>query len=598
MQMTYEYGVRLDEGARAGFWDQAIMARRLYNEIVAAIRGIYDEMQAYTLEVAGEEARQLRARIHELGAEFLAARAANNDDLMKAVAAERNGCWKELSPLLKAVRAEHKAEIKERFLSRIGNNSRTDIYPIRCRYVEAGLGWATATAVLDRALKAWKDSMARGRPPMFASAADKRQDSLVLQFTQAGGLPATAVMAGQSKELAIDAPQVGRRQYGTFEFRLGAASAKTYATGEIQFHRALPEGATIPGARLVCTKVADGEEYRLQLLVNSPVEPVGCDGRKPLLAVHFGWAAVEGRGRHVATVTATEDPSTAMPVLLPQDIEDGLDRANAIQSERDTARDGLGGLLGEWPMTGDGELDAEISAIQKLPVQHISQARLHGLIERCWRQGYENQPAWLREWKSLDKKRWQAAIGLARRTRNRRENFYTELVLGWCREYQAIVIEPLDLKGAAQVVDDATGERTEFARSARAGRVVAAVSELVGIVRWQAVKNKVALFEENPPTVSTCSHCGSANIMPSVTDGMLLCCPDCGMETPRKANAAAVLYQLCSAGIGERTAEYHAAALQAENARLLAKAGKLQKMQEARRKARLASDADGVACPA
>lgn len=590
MQSTYEYGVRLDDGARAAVWDQVIMARRLYNELIAVMRGIYDGMQAFTLECAGQEAAGLMARIQTLNDAFVAARADNDEPRMKAVAQERRECWQALSPLLKAARAKHKDEIRERFLSRIGNSSRTDTYPIRCRYADEGLGFGTATAVLDRALKAWNASMAKGKPPMFASAAEKRQDTLVLQFTKAGGIPAAAIMAGQSKELSIDA-KPGKRRYGVFAFRLGAAKAKTYATGEIQFHRALPEGAGIPGARLVCEKVADREEYRLQLVVSDPAGPIVHDRRKPLLAVHFGWAAVDG-GRHVATVNDTQDPSTAQAVLLPGDIEDDLDRAAAIQSARDVARDELKGMLGQWPMTGDEALDTEISAIQKLPAQHISQARLHGLIERCWREGHENQPGWLREWKALDKRRWQATVGLARRARNRRDNFYTELAIGWCCQYQAIVIEPVSLKAAAVVVDEATGERSGFAKKARAGRVVAAISELVAAIRWQAIKHGAALFEEHPPTVSTCSHCGAANVMPSTTDALLLCCPDCGAETGRKANAAAVLFQSRCADITERTAEHHAAAVESENARLLKKADMQMRKQEGRRKARMASDGE------
>jgi hypothetical protein len=588
MNKTYEYGVRLDDGVRVAVWDQIIRARRLYNELIAAMRGIYDEMQAFTIERAGTEAAALLARIQALNEAFKAARADNDEPRMKMVAEERRGCWRELSPLLKAARKEHKTEIGERFLVRIGKSNRADTYHIRCRYADEGMGFGTANAVLDRALKAWNDSMAKGKPPMFSSGAEKRQDTLVLQFTKAGGIPAAAIMAGQSKELAIDA-KPGKRRYGTFAFRLGAAKAKTYATGEIQLHRPLPEGASIPGARLVCKKVADGEEYRLQLVVNDPAGVVAHDGRKPLLAVHFGWAAVDG-GRHIATVNDTQDPSTAQVILLPGDIEDDLDKAAAIQSARDTARDALKGMLGQWPMTGDEALDAEISAIQKLPAQYISQARLHGLIERCWREGHENQPDWLREWKALDNRRWQATVGVAQRARNRRGNFYTELAIGWCSQYQAIVIEPLSLKEAAVVVDEMTGERTEFAKKARAGRVVAAVSELAEAIRWQAIKHGTALLEENPPTVSTCSHCGSTNIMPSATDALSLCCQDCGAETGRKANASAVLFQSCCGDIAVRTERYHAAAVMAENAKLLKKANTQVLQQEARRKTRMASD--------
>jgi hypothetical protein len=589
MQNTYEYGVDLDDGVAADVWVQVKLARRLYNDIVAVMRGVYAGMQEWVMEAAGADAQAAKAELVLLDARFKEARAAKDDGAMKQVADQRRELWRQLAPVLKAVRAKHKDQIRDLFLARIGRNASTATYQMRCHYVdEEGLGRATATAVLDRALKAWADSMKKGKPPMFANAAEKRQDTLVQQFTLAGGLPVDAIMGGQSKELSVSA-KPGQR--GEFAFRLGAAKAGVYATGQIRFHRALPEGASVPQARLVAMKVADKVRYKLQLVVSHEgMAAADGGGKRPLLAVHFGWAAAEDGGKVVASANNTPDPSTAAQTILPADIGEDLAWAADVQSARDAARDQLATRLHEWPLTGDEGIDAEIAAIQKLPAQHIAQSRLHRLIQRCWDAGYENQPDWLRAWKSQDLRRWRAADGRARTARRRREDFYTQVARGWCANYQAIVVEPLDLKGAAQVVDGLTGERTEIAKKARAGRVVAAPYELLQALRWQAAKAGVALFEDtsNPKTVAVCSLCGSLDIAPLADDHQVLHCPACQADIARKDNAAAVLYQLWGDGIGDKTASFHQAAAAADVAKAEARKAKQQKMQEGRRAANLA----------
>lgn len=578
IQNTYEYGITLDDAARPLVWNQIILSRRLYNDLIAKMREIHAAMQDFVIGQAGEQASVIMAEIARLTEVFKAAKANDDEAGMKAAADARREQWRTLSPILKKTRAAHRQDIQTLFLSKIGNNSSTETYPIRCEYVERGLGWATATAVLDRALKAWKDSMKLGKPPKFASAADKTQYTLVLQFTGAGGLPRESVLSGKSKEISVDA----KGRHGEFYFRLGAAANNHYATGEITLHRPLPDGCSIPGARLVCEKVANTEKYFLQFVVSHELEIAEHERRQPLLAVHFGWSFDE-EGRRVAAINDTQDPSTAKLIQLPNDIEADLERAAVVQGLRDDALLALHPQLKQWPAAGEESLDTEIQLIQKLPHTHLAQARLHRLIERSWELGVENQPTWLREWKSLDKKRWQAQAGIARRARDRRNRFYTELASQWCKAYAAIVIEPLDLKAAATKVDERSGEKSDFSRKARAGQRVAALYELQSAIRWQAVKHGTAVFEETPETVQVCAHCGESGLKPLESDWQTLGCAHCGAVLDRKENGATVLYQVTMQGIDSRTAHYHQEAQQKENDRLIKKAEKLQKMQQGRR---------------
>ncbi|CAG0882201.1 unnamed protein product [Cyprideis torosa] len=457
----------IEDDCRGELWNQIILSRRLYNDLVACMREIYQQMQDYTLEHASG-AVDIIGAIEKKNEEFKAAKAAKDDEGLKRIAAERRELWRELSPLLKATRKEHKKPIQEQFLSRIGT------------------------------------------------------------------------------------------------------------TG-------------IPLSRLVCERIANKERYKIQLQVAHDMDIPDIPGRKPMLAVHIGWNS-DISGRRVAGTNDTNDVSTARIVQLPDDIEADLLRAAEFQSKRDKNRDTLHARIKEWPLSGDEAIDEEIIKIQRLPAQYIEQARIHRLIERCWKQGIENQPDWLRAWKKQDKKDWQAEVGIVRRARNRRRNFYTELAREWCRNYDTLVIEPLDLKEAAIKLDEKTGEKTEFSKKARAGRVVASLYELQQVLKWQATKHGVAIIEKKPKTVGACAYCGSEKIHVNDNDWQKLDCHDCGAQADRKENGATVLYQVAAPDIQRDTELYFSEQREKETATLLKKADKLKRMQESRR-ARIASAA-------
>jgi hypothetical protein len=602
--LIYEYGVRLDRDCLPAINDQITKARALYNELVACIRSVIGEMRAFVLSKAGPEAQACQTEIDALNAAFDAARAANDEDAMRTIAQSRREKWHELAVLLKSTRTECRDEIKTRFLSRIGLNSACETYQIRSKAVANGLGWATANAVLDAALTAHKKSFSRGNAPRFAVGADKDQDTLSLQFTGAGGLAATTVLAGHHGELAmVPTNGCGKRKYGEFRFRLGPASAKTYATGTWQYHRPIPDGAQIGRARLIRRKIGKDFRWAIQVQIKTaPATPDYLPDREPLVAVHFGWAA-DVSGRRVAGISDGPDPGQAHLIQLPPEVEERLQRAAEIQSARDTARDEMVPHLAEVPLAADPDVAAEelptdtleyrraaagseLTAIRRLPVQHVAIRRLHRLCALL--READALPDWLEEWRKTDRMRWQSTTHLARRARNMRRTFYRQLALDLARQYSAIAIEPLDLAAAAVKIDEVTGERTEFAKKARAGRVVAALSELESALRWAAVKNGTAVLEMSGNTASNCAYCGG-RVAAAENNHQELHCEQCGASVERKTYGAAIAWQLANDQLEEVVTEFWADTLESRRAAADKQAEKKVKLAEGRRKARTTS---------
>jgi len=253
--LVYEYGARLDENCKAAAFEQIEKARRFYNAVIACIRTVHEEMNAWVLEHAGPRARALQDQLSACEREIVAARAAADGERLRLLAPQRFALGTELTGLLRPIRERHRAQLRALFFARVSNTTTTQTYRMRCQAVDEGLGWATATAVLDSALLAWKRSLALGRAPQFASADRRDQDALILQFTAKGGLPVERVLDGTSTEIHLSPPHEARRRaYGDFRFRLGLARDDVQATGTWQYHRSLPEGAHVQRAARAATR--------------------------------------------------------------------------------------------------------------------------------------------------------------------------------------------------------------------------------------------------------------------------------------------------------------------------------------------------------
>lgn len=594
--LIYEYGARLDAECRQLVHDQLFMAHQLYNEIVAEMRQVVDEVRRIQFDRAGEPARVLQDTLDALQVEWSAAKAANDEDALTRIAGQRRARRGELWKVLAGVRSTCKEETKP-ILARIGRSSTCTSYQLRCKAVEQGLGWATANAVLDNALTAWKKTMSKGNAPGFSRFADKEQMTLTLQFTAAGGIPASKLLAGHHNELVIDpGPEAGRRSYRGFSFRLGAAKANVYATGTWQYHRPLPDGCSVGLVRLKVQRHADKMRYALQFMVKLP-EPVRVEPnakREPLVAIHAGWSAGDD-GRRIAGVTGGADPGFASLLKLPASVELDLGRAAEIQSQRDESRDALVAQIKDWDIEQvPADVHDEVAAIRKLPAQHVSAKRLYRLAyELEMADARESLLSVLKLWRGEDRKAWQASVGLARRARNRRKNFYIEQAAALVSGYAAVALEMPDLKKAATKLDEETGEKTEFVKKARAGRVVAALYEFRQAVEWACTRTDTPLIlVEGAATVADCPYCGGKT-QASEEDWQTIHCHSCGAEMDRKLAGAARAWQVAHEDLDTHKAQFTTSTYEAWDLKQAVQQEKKQKVAEARkanREAQTASD--------
>lgn len=615
---VYEYGVRLTPESAQAADQQIFLSRRLYNDIIAVMRRVYDEMQAWVLARAGDEAAALNRQVEALTEQFMTAKAANDEATLKDIAAQRRVVWKQLATALAKTRKEHAQSLRDLFYSRIGNKSETETYQLRSQAVNSapGLGFATATFVLNRALVAWKMSMKQGRPPRFARGDEILQDTLQLQFTQAGGVPSTRILKGEHKELQLvlppelmkDAPKGPRRseKRGEFAFRLGAAKSQSYATGTWQYHRPLPPGKDGAGvavklANLVRRRAANKFKWYLQLTIQEPDrEPIPTRPKGTLATVHTGWAQSD-TGREIAGIADAADPGLAQMVFLPEDLERDLARAQEIQSQRDQNRDvAVDALKQIDPATISGLSEKDVEFFAKLKQtrpNHVAARKFY--VAQAILRAVNAAPAWLSEWVANDRTLWQASVGIARRARARRRHFYRKVANHLADTYSAIVLEVPDLAKAALKLDTVTGEKTEFTAAARRGRQTAALYEFESMVKAACENRGTALFElSGAPTVSTCPLCGGDHVHALTNvDGSMssrqVQCDDCGAQGERKLFGAARAWQLTQPGIEDRIVDYHAS-VKTEKAAAKQKKDDQNKLKsEGRRNARVRRKEEG-----
>jgi len=596
--VIYEYGARIDDESEKFFHDQAFKAHRLYNAIVESMQATVAAVHEALMAEAGPRAAELDALIQAEDGNFKQAKAANDAEGMKAAARRRRELRPELWALLADARKRTKEAVKPIY-ARVGLNSTCETYKLRSAAVEQGLGWATANAVLQAAMNAWKKTIKMGRAPRFAKFSEKLQHTLTLQFTVAGGLSAEHLLAGRHQELVITPPAEARRKrYGEFLFRVGPAKNHEYIKGTWQYHRPIPEGSSIGLVRLVGRRHAGKFKFSLQFMVKLP-EPVRVEVERKnpeqLVAVHLGWAACDD-GRKVAGITYAADPGMATLLRLPPDIEADIRRSDDLRGQRDLLRNEVVANLRSLTMPGGASepLEAELVAIvaqRKLKPEHIPPSRLYRLMGMLQKDPVSPDISEaLAAWARRDRKLHQAADGIGERARNRRQNYYREAAINLIRSAEVVALQELDLAAAAEKIDKETGERSEFNAAARRGRVAAALSELTGAIEWACNKTGTPLvLVTGEQTVSTCAYCGG-QAHASDQDWQMLTCTSCGAVAERKLAAAARLWQLVSPhrpalmeefAVSQEAAWTEAVAKQNERKDKMAEARRANRMQNA-----------------
>lgn len=437
--------------------------------------------------------------------------------------------------------------------------------------------------------------MQRGRPPRFAVGAEKSQDTLTIQFSNAGGCAVEDIFTGKRKDFSIQYPKKGfrKRSYTPFVFRLGAATDGIYAQGTVQVDREPPQGARVALVRLVRKVMGPKYRYSLQLLLSLP-EPVRVEHfarRKPLLAIHIGWNFDEA-GRRLAGLSDNGDALDASILSLPVSIEQDLRRSTEIQAIRDANRDAIvqrlkADLVLPDDLPEEDALRVLWEKLRRLPAQHISANRLHYLAGLLALR--DAMPEWFELWRKADKRRWQKQVHLAKSARNRRGTFYRQTALDLARRYEAMVLEMPDLKKAAEKLNELTGEKTDLAKKARAGRVIAALYSLESALHWAACKCGTAVLHlSGEETVKSCALCRGVSMVTDPEDGQMLYCEDCGSTVDRKKNGAANAWKLAKENLEPLVTEYWETVLTKTQEAAQRKVEKAQKMA-AGRKARAAA---------
>lgn len=594
--IVIEYGVRMGPESVRRVDQEIRLARALYNNLMAEMRSTYSEMRAFVMEKAGTGTQAIVQQIEAVTEEFNLARAANDEPEMQRIAQVRRGLWKDLSVALKVVRTAYKGELQDRFYSRIGNNRSARTYQIRCAAVRDGLGASTASAILNNALTAWKQSTKHGKPPPFVIGAEQIQDSLTIQFMMKGGLEIEKIFSGRDASLAIQLSPKGfaPRSYSPFRFRLGAAKAEIVAEGTVQTHRPFPAKSHVALARLVRRRIGAKARYALQLVLNlaEPVREQAPSGRSSLVAVHVGWSADEN-GRRIAGISG--DGETATIMQLPILIEADLQRAQAIQGARDTRRDEIVAQLKAEMLIPDLPNEDALAIfwekLCKSPAHHTAAHRLHYLARLLSER--EILPEWLETWRKWDRMQWQATASLARRARNRRMWFYRNEGKRLAEQYETILIHHPNLKEAARKLNEVTGEKTVLAKKARAGRVVAAISLFEGAIKWAACRYGCAVLKmQGERTASVCAECGGEHLEADKEDSQSLLCLDCGASLDRKKNGAILAWKIGWESLESLVTDYWTMVLEQRNTLEERKAVRMKKMIDGRNAARKALNKD------
>ena len=244
-------------------------------------------------------------------------------------------------------------------------------------------------------------------------------------------------------------------------------------------------------------------------------------------------------------------------IYLPADVEGDLDRVEAWQAERDLSRDEIVQWLRAQSVSElPDDLSERIRSITKLPVQHVSAARMAGLAW-YWHDGHADQApelyAKLGAWRKTDAEAWERMAHVRRRAQNRRLTFYRQTASRWCQKFRLIILRDLDLKAMVDVKDEKTGEHNELGAKARAGRYVAALSELTQALMNAASREHTNLIRVTAGTVEKCSVCGFDIL--ELREHVVATCTNCGEQLERRTNASANLRRYADENRDEITAK-------------------------------------------
>lgn len=595
--IIYEYGCRPDAESAQLAGEHLWKAHVLYNNIVAVIRSVRNEVHEFLLSKC-PEARALQNSIDEQEEAFKSARAIEDVDAMAAAKAAKTDAYKRLRDALKPVRAAHKADT-DGIYARIGARAQCETYRVKVQSEREGLLWCTSGAVLDAALKAWQKVSKDGGQVQFRKIDMRQQDHLTFRFCDSGGVPFETLFdrkadgASRHARVSLSEPgvetevftAVARPRYiPGFKFQVAPAKANQFVTGTVTISRMPPAGSRVTEVRLVRKRIGPQTKWSIQLALKIPeaaaprITP--SPNRRPMAALHFGWSLSDEGLRRVAALCDEADSGLAEFIDIPADIGVDLARSEMKGQERDKNRDAFveQHLRSNVRTTGWTEATREeLEALRKLPAQHVAPSRLRRL---SWALEDIGLP-----WEALKRyaieDRWlhQEQRSIYRCALNRRKDFYRCIAKDLVQRYEVLVLAMPSLKDAAKRRKD-DGERSDLGQMARKARTQAALYEFKQCLLYAADRAGAHVIEHpDMQHVHACSVCGNA----VQRDWDLVRCSDCGQTSDAKANAAAALWQSVEPTYLAEVARIAALAQSMHEQAQARKATKLLLQQEKRR---------------
>lgn len=547
--LVYEYGVRLTPESISHLMNEYRKANECYNACIAVARKRVEEAITFLKGKIGAPITTLESEIAVLVEKRKLARSVDDrkgyEECTKALRSARKTYYE----LLHKARKEHLKELRAITDHFAANKSGFEMYEVRGKFVNDGLAWGTAGAVLDAAFQAVKKTWAKFEAPRFSAFSEKLSNKVELQFT-GGGRKVSDIFDTTNADFHITEVNTsnGHKKYLGFKYRIGT-KAKGFFTceGTVNYHREIAQDAIIRRARLVQKRIGLKSKYFLQIMVELP------DGakldvpakRSTMVGLDLGWY-YEDAGRRVIALADNKDPEAASLIRLPADVDSLFDKAEEFASVRSTARDNIVEELKaiQFRMAPE-ELAEKLNNIRRIKTSWVASSKL-AHVTRYWR---DNHPTYFQEflvklveWMKADKLNNQREAFSRRKAMMKRRDFYRNIAVALVKKYSTIVIDNTNLEETARVKNETTGKHNNLGATARNGRVRAGLSYLEESIRWAAARSNTGVVMMRGPTTKTCPVCNS--LMTKETEGSRTCsCPACGIEVDRDKSAAVVTWK-------------------------------------------------------
>lgn len=307
-------------------------------------------------------------------------------------------------------------------------------------------------------------------------------------------------------------------------YGLSLALGSERATWPLILHRPLPERGSIQEVIVCARKIGPHTRWHVVFLCRVPDRELSAP-QGATVAVNCGWRSLKGEGLRVATIVRRGDPVPRY-VILPAAIIDGHDRLAALQSERDAALNAI------WPLARSldvgGAPEAIMEAHARLCRSPKPSARSLTRLALAWREHQAWRPdiyRRLEEWRRRDKAMWSEWCHSADKLAGRRRDAYHQAAISILAGAGELIVDAANWADLARVKNP-EGKDHPLHQRARFYRRIAAVGELMAILRHQAAKRGVPVIAHEGPTTWRCHVCGH-DLTPSRPEALRHQCPHC-----------------------------------------------------------------------